>query len=177
MTHDLTAADLEVLRSARAKCTTQEMYRVLEVVDKLLHDAPLRRCLRCGERVRAEGDTILCDGVVSKLAPISTHTPVTYNGTSQPLSFEPIEHVKEIVETTSGEVLWTAPYCFNRLHKSGETFIHDRISYTVISHSMENGTSRLIVEVSRPVIIDEIKEHNREKVEMLMREQKEKLGS
>jgi hypothetical protein len=49
-----------------------------EVIIRQIKDAaevPLRRCIRCGERVRIEGETVLCDGVVSKLAPLSVHEP------------------------------------------------------------------------------------------------------
>ena len=47
---------------------------------------PLRRCTRCGERVRVEGETVLCDGVVSKLAPLSVHEEIdsTQQTTTRP---------------------------------------------------------------------------------------------
>jgi len=47
-------------------------------------ETSLRRCTRCGERIRVEGETVLCDGVVSKLAPLSVHTLV-------PSTFAPAE--------------------------------------------------------------------------------------
>lgn len=50
-------------------------------------EVPLRRCMRCGERVRVEGDTVLCDGVVSKLAPLSTHVPVSPTLLGYPVRF------------------------------------------------------------------------------------------
>lgn len=52
-------------------------------------EVPLRRCLRCGERVRVEGETVLCDGVVSKLAPLSVHVPVTPTLLGYPVRFGP----------------------------------------------------------------------------------------
>lgn len=35
-----------------------------------------RRCLRCNQPVFTDAPTILCDGVVSKVVPFSTHEPV-----------------------------------------------------------------------------------------------------
>lgn len=34
------------------------------------------KCLRCGQAVDTDQPTILCDGVVSKVVPLSVHTPV-----------------------------------------------------------------------------------------------------
>jgi hypothetical protein len=48
-------------------------------------EIPLRRCTRCGERVRIEGETVLCDGVASKLAPL--HVPVIPTLLGYPVRF------------------------------------------------------------------------------------------
>jgi len=36
----------------------------------------LRRCLRCNQIVHTTAPTILCDGVVAKVVPLSKHEPV-----------------------------------------------------------------------------------------------------
>lgn len=74
--------------SKRDLLVSEAAYRWTREQDKKeAKEVPLRRCLRCGERVRVEGETVLCDGVVSKLVPLSVHVPVTPTILGYPVRF------------------------------------------------------------------------------------------
>lgn len=42
-----------------------------------------RRCLRCGQTVYTSAPTILCDGIISKVVPLSKHEPVPMIGADE----------------------------------------------------------------------------------------------
>ena len=53
--------------------------------------------------------------------------------------------ITEIVSDKNGEVLWFANYPFSKLQKKGEEFVHDYISYKILSSILVGRSIKTVV--------------------------------
>ena len=53
--------------------------------------------------------------------------------------------VTETVSNEKGEVLWFSNYSFSRLNKKGERFIHESLSYEVLSSILDGRSINTVV--------------------------------